>query len=64
MKTTNMPIRGLNSLKMSPSPTVYRKYFETQAINPKLHPYYLTGFADAESCFYVRISPKNKSSIG
>ena len=32
--------------------------------NHQFHPYYLTGFADAESCFYVRISRKKKSSTG
>jgi len=49
---------------MLPSSIVYRKYFKTQAINPQLNPYYITGFADAESCFYVRVSRDKKSSTG
>jgi hypothetical protein len=31
---------------------------------PVLHPYFITGFADAESCFYVRVTKKNNMKLG
>jgi hypothetical protein len=38
------------------------KLFSTLNNNNKLDPNYVTGFTDGEGCFYIGISPDNKSS--
>ena len=40
------------------------KLFSTQSTSNKLDPNYVTGFTDGEGCFYIGISPDNKSSSG
>ena len=48
-------------------PNFNRRLYSTMPINVTestmqfaLHPYWVTGFADGESCFYVKISKKSK----
>ena len=46
---------GLSRFKCPPSPRVCRNYSEASTINHQLHPYFITGFSDGESCFHVVI---------
>jgi hypothetical protein len=47
---------------------VTQKFLTTTKIiynfNVRLDPYFITGFADAEACFYVRISKKPNLKVG
>ena len=35
-----------------------------QFLNKDLHPLFVTGFCDAESCFYIKITPSKKTKTG
>jgi hypothetical protein len=56
---------GLSPFKCPPSPRVLcRNYYDTKATNHLLHPYFITGFADGESCFILNVNKSPDSSTG
>jgi len=55
--TTLVPV-----LKLCLSLVVYRLFSSGKSISSKLHPGFVTGFADAEGCFYLKIIKKTCST--
>jgi len=41
-----------------------RNHSETKAINHLLHSYFITGFADGESCFMINVSKNSTRNTG
>jgi len=56
---------GFKPFKCPPSPRVLcRNYSNTKAINHLLHPYFITGFADGESCFLLNVNKCSGNNTG
>ena len=52
----NKKYNGSNTCKCPPSPRLLcRNYSDTKTINLLHHPYFITGFADGEGCFWINI---------
>jgi len=54
---------GLKPFKCPPSPRVLCQNY-SNTINHLLHPYFITGFADGESCFFIGVSKDSKNYTG
>ena len=37
-----------------------KRYFSSESVNNKLHPWFITGFTDAEGCFYIGLEFLNE----
>lgn len=51
------------SRNLSPSHSS-KRYFSSESLNNKLHPWFITGFTDGEGCFSISVIKDNKSKSG